>query len=84
MKTGIHPEMKPVVIRCACGAEWETYSTRDDLHVDICAKCHPFFTGEERFLDTEGRIEIFNRKYGKAKGSDEKPARAKAAKASTK
>ena len=66
MKKGIHPEMKRVVIRCACGAEWETMSTRDDLRVDICSKCHPFFTGEERFVDTEGRVEHFRRKYGES------------------
>ena len=66
MKKGIHPEMKKVVIRCACGAEWETMSTRDDLRVDICSKCHPFFTGEERFVDTEGRVERFRRKYGES------------------
>lgn len=63
MKKDIHPEMKPVVIRCSCGAEWETMSTRENLHVDVCSKCHPFFTGEERFVDTEGRVERFRRRY---------------------
>lgn len=68
MKKGIHPEMKRVVIRCSCGAEWETLSTRDDLRVvNICSKCHPFFTGEERFVDTEGRVERFRRRYEKKK-----------------
>ncbi|MCR4404934.1 MAG: 50S ribosomal protein L31 [Candidatus Acetothermia bacterium] len=67
MKPKIHPEMKPVVIRCSCGAEWETLSTRDNLRVDICSKCHPFFTGEERFVDTEGRVERFRRRYEKGK-----------------
>jgi large subunit ribosomal protein L31 len=57
--------MKRAVVRCGCGAELETLSTMDDLHVDICSKCHPFFTGEERFVDTEGRVERFQRKYGK-------------------
>lgn len=66
MKKGIHPEMKKVIIRCACGAEWETMSTRDNLRVDICSKCHPFFTGEERLVDTEGRVERFRRKYGES------------------
>lgn len=65
VKKGIHPEMKPTVIRCGCGAELETLSTVEDTHVDICSKCHPFFTGEERFVDTEGRVERFQRKYGK-------------------
>ncbi|MFQ6090199.1 MAG: 50S ribosomal protein L31 [Candidatus Bipolaricaulia bacterium] len=63
MKKDIHPEMKPVVIRCSCGAEWETMSTRENLHVDVCSKCHPFFTGEERFVDSEGRVERFRRRY---------------------
>jgi large subunit ribosomal protein L31 len=65
MKKGIHPELKRTVIHCACGAEFETLSTVEDVHVDICSKCHPFFTGEERFVDTEGRVERFQRKYGK-------------------
>ncbi len=65
MKKGIHPEMKRTVIHCACGAEFETISTVENLRVDICSKCHPFFTGEERFVDTEGRVERFQRKYGK-------------------
>jgi len=65
MKKGIHPELKRTVIHCACGAEFETLSTVEDVHVDICSKCHPFFTGEERFVDTEGRVERFHRKYGK-------------------
>lgn len=65
MKEGIHPEMKRTVIHCGCGAELETLSTEENLRVDICSKCHPFFTGEERFIDTEGRVERFQRKYGK-------------------
>ncbi|MFQ5795238.1 MAG: 50S ribosomal protein L31 [Candidatus Bipolaricaulia bacterium] len=64
MKTDIHPEMKRTIIRCACGTEYETYSTKENLHVDVCASCHPFYTGEERFVDTEGRVEKFERKYG--------------------
>jgi large subunit ribosomal protein L31 len=66
MKADIHPEVKRTVVRCGCGAEFETLSTVEELHVDICSKCHPFFTGEERFVDTEGRVERFNRKYAKA------------------
>ncbi len=71
MKQGIHPEMKRVVIRCACGAELETLSTAENLHVDICSKCHPFFTGEEKLLDTEGRVEQFERRYGGKKQKSE-------------
>jgi large subunit ribosomal protein L31 len=67
LKKDIHPELKTAVIRCGCGAEFETLSTENEMHVDICSKCHPFFTGEERFVDTEGRVERFQRKYGKKK-----------------
>ncbi len=72
MKPEIHPEMKRAVVRCGCGAEFETLATTDDLRVDICSKCHPFFTGEERFVDTEGRVERFNRKYAKPDASKKK------------
>jgi len=63
MKQGIHPELKVVTAHCGCGNEFETLSTVDEIRVDICANCHPFFTGEERFVDTEGRVESFERKY---------------------
>jgi large subunit ribosomal protein L31 len=63
VKQGIHPEMKKAVVHCGCGAKLETRSTVEEMRVDICSKCHPFFTGEERFLDTEGRVERFQRKY---------------------
>ena len=66
MKQGIHPELKKTTVHCGCGAEFDTLATVEDLHVDICSKCHPFFTGEERFVDTEGRVERFQRKYAKA------------------
>jgi large subunit ribosomal protein L31 len=65
VKEGIHPELKKSTIRCGCGATLETLSTETDLRVDICSKCHPFFTGEERLVDTEGRVERFQRKYEK-------------------
>ena len=65
MKQGIHPELKPAKIHCGCGSEFDTLSTVEEMRVDICSKCHPFFTGEERFVDTEGRVERFNRKYSK-------------------
>jgi len=77
VKKKIHPEMKKAVIRCGCGAEFETLSTVDDVHVDICSKCHPFFTGEERFIDTEGRVERFRRKYG-AKDPEQEQGQAQA------
>ena len=68
MKKGIHPEVKTSTIRCGCGAELETVTTVESMHVDICSKCHPFYTGEERFVDTEGRVERFNRKYEQKEG----------------
>jgi large subunit ribosomal protein L31 len=63
MKTGIHPELKKAQVHCGCGNVFETTSTVEEMRVDICSKCHPFYTGEERFVDTEGRVERFNRKY---------------------
>jgi len=63
MKTGIHPERKKAKVHCGCGHVFETMSTVEEMRVDICSKCHPFYTGEERFVDTEGRVERFNRKY---------------------
>ena len=65
MKPGIHPEYKPTKITCACGRVSETYATVDELHVEICSHCHPFFTGRQKLVDTAGRVERFRRKYGK-------------------
>lgn len=64
MKAEIHPDYKETTIHCACGANYKTRSTRGDMKVGICAACHPFFTGEQRFVDTAGRIEKFSRRYG--------------------
>jgi large subunit ribosomal protein L31 len=64
-KKGIHPTYKPATITCACGHKVETYSTRASFMVDICSNCHPFYTGKQKFLDTGGRIERFNKKYGR-------------------
>jgi len=66
MKPGIHPEYKPTRITCACGRVSETFSTVDELHVEICSHCHPFFTGRQKLVDTAGRVERFRRKYGSA------------------
>jgi large subunit ribosomal protein L31 len=63
MKKGIHPEMYDITITCACGATFQTKSTRKDYSVDICSRCHPFFTGKAKLVDTAGRIEKFTRKY---------------------
>ncbi len=64
-KKGIHPLYKPSTISCACGNKVETYSTRASFNTDICSQCHPFYTGKQKFLDAEGRIERFNKKYQK-------------------
>lgn len=63
MKEGIHPEFKPVTVRCACGAEFESGSTIDEIRVEICSQCHPFFTGKQKLVDTAGRVERFYKKY---------------------
>ncbi len=67
MKTGIHPEYFVTTIKCACGNELEAGSTKSDIRVEICSKCHPFFTGKQKLVDTAGRIERFRRKYKKFK-----------------
>ncbi|MEK6613987.1 MAG: 50S ribosomal protein L31 [Candidatus Binatota bacterium] len=64
MKEGIHPEYKKATINCACGHVVETRSTVQNIHVEICSQCHPFFTGKQKFMDSAGRIEKFKRKYG--------------------
>ena len=64
MRAGIHPEYHEVDVRCACGATWKTRSTRKELRLEICSNCHPFFTGRQKLVDTEGRVERFTKKYG--------------------
>ncbi len=66
MKVGIHPELKIAEIKCTCGNVVETRSTRGGYKIDICSACHPFFTGKQKLLDAEGRVERFNRKYRQA------------------
>lgn len=65
MKTGIHPEYKRAIITCACGNVIETRSTKGSFNIEICSNCHPFFTGKQKFVDSEGRVERFNKKYSK-------------------
>ncbi len=67
MKAGIHPEYKPATITCACGEVIQTRSTKGSFRIEICSKCHPFFTGRQKFVDTAGRVERFQRKFGKSK-----------------
>jgi large subunit ribosomal protein L31 len=64
MKDGIHPQYQEVDVHCACGATWKTRSTRKDLHLEICSNCHPFFTGRQKLIDTEGRVDRFTKKFG--------------------
>ena len=64
MKEGIHPNYKKTTIRCACGEVIETSSTRSDIRVEICSKCHPFFTGRQKLVDTGGRVDKFKKRFG--------------------
>ena len=64
MKAGIHPNYEAVSVTCACGNKFETRSThKGDIRVEICAACHPFFTGKQKLIDTEGRVDRFQKKY---------------------
>ena len=65
MKAAIHPEYLETTITCACGEVVHTRSTRPSVRVEICSKCHPFFTGKQKLVDTAGRVERFQRKYGR-------------------
>lgn len=65
MKEKIHPEYKETTITCACGEVIHTKSTRQNMRVEICSKCHPFFTGKQKLVDTAKRIDKFRKKYGK-------------------
>ena len=77
MKKGIHPEYKPAKITCVCGNTIETRSTRGDYEVQICSNCHPFFTGKQKFVDTAGRVERFQRRYAKFDAKKQAEAEAK-------
>jgi large subunit ribosomal protein L31 len=65
LKEGIHPTYKEAKVVCACGETFATKSTTQVIHVDICSKCHPFFTGKQKLVDAEGRVQKFKRKYAK-------------------
>jgi large subunit ribosomal protein L31 len=64
MKKNIHPNYVESTVTCVCGNSFKTRSTRGDLHVEICSGCHPFFTGKQKLVDTAGRIDRFNKRYG--------------------
>jgi len=80
VREGIHPKYKEIEARCACGNTFKTRSTKAELRLEICSACHPFFTGRQKLVDTEGRIERFTKKYG-VQTSAERIKAAKAAKA---
>ena len=63
MKSTGHPNYIEATFSCSCGNTWKTRSTKESVHLDICGKCHPFFTGEQRIIDTAGRVERFRRRY---------------------
>jgi len=64
MKEGIHPNYQSANVKCACGETFETGSTKANLNIEICSKCHPFFTGTQKIIDTGGRVDKFKKKYG--------------------
>lgn len=70
MKANIHPEYVLCKVTCACGNSFETHSTKNAIKLDICAACHPFFTGSQKFVDTAGRVDKFRRRYAKQDKSD--------------
>ena len=82
MKAGIHPKYHEVEVRCACGATWKARSTKPELRLEICSNCHPFFTGRQKLIDTEGRVQRFTKKFGAQTAESRKQA-AKAKKAAT-
>lgn len=79
MREGIHPAYQEVAVRCACGNTFTTRSTKPELHLEICSACHPFFTGRQKLIDTEGRVERFTKKFG-VQTSETRKAAAKAQK----
>jgi large subunit ribosomal protein L31 len=79
VKPNIHPEYLETTVHCACGTTWQTRSTSKDLHLDICSSCHPFFTGRQKLIDTEGRVDRFTKKFG-AQTVEQRKTAAKAVK----
>ena len=74
MKEAIHPKFQEVEVRCACGNTFKTRSTKPELHLEICSACHPFFTGRQKLIDTEGRVERFTKKFGAQTAAQRKTA----------
>jgi large subunit ribosomal protein L31 len=84
VKEGIHPKYNEIDARCACGATWKTRSTKQELHLEICNNCHPFFTGRQKLIDTEGRVERFTKRFGVQTVEGRKAANAASAAAKAK
>jgi large subunit ribosomal protein L31 len=84
LKEKIHPKWFEATVVCSCGNTFKTGSTRDKMHVEICSACHPFFTGNQKFVDTEGRVEKFMTKYGTVTSKKSKKVKAKADEAASK
>lgn len=84
MKADIHPEYRTIKVKCSCGYEFETGSSlhEDTLSIDVCSNCHPFYTGKQKIIDTAGRVDGFNRKYGNL--GQKKPAATAAAQSTDK
>jgi large subunit ribosomal protein L31 len=72
MKTDIHPKYIEATVRCSCGNSFTTRSTKDDIHLELCNECHPFFTGKQKLVDSGGRVERFQKRYAKS-GARKKP-----------
>lgn len=83
MKKSIHPDYVEATVTCSCGNTFTTRSTKSELRVEICSLCHPFYSGKQKLVDTGGRVERFERRYGKARPQRRKQAGEKAAKAET-
>jgi large subunit ribosomal protein L31 len=81
MKKEIHPDYVEATVTCSCGNTFKTRSTKSELRVEICSQCHPFYSGKQKLVDTGGRVERFERRYGKARPTRKKPAAEKAKKA---
>ena len=75
MRDGIHPELPDAPSTCACGNKFETRSTRQNMRIDVCSRCHPFYTGEQRLMDTGGQVERFRRRAQRAAGAGAAQAR---------
>jgi large subunit ribosomal protein L31 len=71
VKQNIHPTYQRAAVVCACGNTFETRSTQPTIHVEICAKCHPYYTGKQKLIDTAGRVERFHRRYGRSGATQE-------------